>query len=118
MWFDPNRAERATYGSYDRESEVEMYFVQQAYAHDILVRKLTWIARKGAPDRVAFGRDGQLVFIEFKAPGKAATFPRNPHEKTQFREHERLRKRGQRVVVIDSKEGVDLLVRELTEKLW
>ena len=116
MW--PDRAERATWGSYDRESEVEMYFVNECYRNNLLVRKLTWIARKGAPDRIVFGLDGQLCFVEFKAPGKAALFPRNPHEQAQWREHERLRKRGQRVVVIDSKEGVDQLVRELTEKLW
>jgi hypothetical protein len=45
--------------------------------------------------------------VELKAPGKLATFPKGAHEEAQHREHDRMRKMGQHVVVIDSKEGVD-----------
>jgi hypothetical protein len=47
--------------------------------------------------------DGKTIFIELKAPGVVA----EPH---QLREHARMRKMGQRVEVIDSKEAVDGLL--------
>lgn len=66
-------------------------------------RKLSWIGRRGAPDRAVFLPGGVLIFVELKAPGKKA----EPH---QLREHNRMRKMGQRVVVIDSIEGIEELL--------
>jgi hypothetical protein len=45
----------------------------------------------------------RTVWVELKATGKVA----EPH---QYREHNRMRAVGQRVVVIDSIEGVDALL--------
>lgn len=65
------------------ESSVEGYVVRRAKAKGWIVRKLRWIGRRGAPDRV-FLRRGRCVFIEFKRPGKAV-------RDQQKREFDRLR---------------------------
>lgn len=53
------------------ESSVEKTVVDYAEKRGWLVRKLRWIGRVGAPDRI-FIRDGRVVFIEFKKPRKKA----------------------------------------------
>lgn len=94
------------------EGKVEDYFVQQCEANGALVRKLAYIGRRGAPDRMVvwphiyYGKanGGDLIhridFVELKAPGQKP----DPH---QEREHARLRAQGCNVYVIDSKEAVD-----------
>lgn len=96
-----------------RESEIEDYFVQRIKDIGGEVRKVKWIGRRGAPDRVAMLPDtpgiggwARTIWVEFKAPGEKA----KPH---QIREHERMRRMGQIVVVIDSLEGVDRLMGEV-----
>jgi hypothetical protein len=90
-----------------REIEVEDYLVEQAKAIGGEVRKLRWIGRNGAPDRVIMF-EGKTIWVELKRPG---TKRANPH---QIREHERMRRAGQTVVVIDSFEGVDKLIVEVS----
>lgn len=92
-----------------RESDIEKYLVKRVKAAGGECRKIQFIGRPGAPDRLVmlpgdfekpWGCHPQTIWIELKAPGKKA----EPH---QLREHERMRKMGQRVVVIDSLAGVD-----------
>ena len=90
-----------------REIEIEDYLVEQAKAIGGEVRKLRWIGRNGAPDRVIMF-EGKTIWVELKRPG---TKRANPH---QIREHERMRRAGQTVVVIDSFEGVDKLIVEVS----
>ena len=82
-----------------RESQIENYLVERAKALGGECRKLRWIGRNGAPDRIVM-LNGQVIFIELKAPGEKA----KPH---QVREHERMRRMCQRVEVVDSCERVD-----------
>ena len=82
-----------------RESEVEKHLVQRVKELGGEVRKVKWIGRDGAPDRLVM-MPTSTAWIELKAPGAKA----KPH---QVREHERMRKMGQRVLVIDSIEGVE-----------
>ena len=82
-----------------RESQIESYLVERAKALGGECRKLRWIGRRGAPDRLVM-LNGRTIFIELKAPGEKA----KPH---QVREHERMRKMGQRVEIVDSCERVD-----------
>ena len=82
-----------------REQTVEAYLVERARALGGEVRKIKWIGRRGAPDRLAM-LPGRTLWVELKAPGEKA----KPH---QVREHERMRRMGQRVEVVDSFERVD-----------
>lgn len=95
-----------------RESEIEKHLKTKAEALGGEVRKVVWGGRRGAPDRVLMMPYTWMVernvrhptiWVELKAPG---VLP-EPH---QVREHARMRAVGQRVVVIDSLEGVDDLL--------
>lgn len=118
-----------------RESEIEKYLVERVKALGGEVRKVRWIGRNGAPDRLVMlpalpgktttadamrayrdahccamldakralttpGRAARTFWVELKAPGERP----KPH---QIREHERMRRMGQAVAVVDSFEGVD-----------
>jgi hypothetical protein len=83
-----------------RESDIERYLVRRAKARGGEVRKLKWIGRRGAPDRLVLLPGGLLYWVELKAPGQKAA----PH---QAREHVRMLKMGQRVLVLDTLEKID-----------
>jgi hypothetical protein len=89
-----------------RESDIEDYLVYRARGIGGEVRKVKWIGRSGAPDRVlmlpwASGLPS-TIWVECKATGKLPT-------DAQAREHDRMRNVGQRVEVVDSFEAVDAL---------
>lgn len=109
-----------------RESQVETYLTRRVKELGGEVRKVKWIGRNGAPDRIVMLpyswtstpdaqdwiiRGERPIWIELKAPGKAATFPANAHERAQHREHERMRKMGQRVEVVDSYERIEEILK-------
>lgn len=93
-----------------RESAIEKYLVARVKALGGEVRKVQWVGRRGAPDRLVMrpavqGAAGsyyapESIWVELKATGKVA----EPH---QIREHNRMRKMGQRVEVVDSFQRVD-----------
>jgi hypothetical protein len=100
-----------------REREIEAYLVKRVKELGGEVRKVKWIGRAGAPDRLVmlpgpwcgfdsaggFWASPRTIWVELKAPGEKA-------RPSQVREHERMRAMGQRVVVIDSIEGVEDLL--------
>ena len=90
-----------------RERDIEAHLVKRVRELGGEVRKVKWIGRVGAPDRlvmmpvVAFTFDQPAtIWVELKAPGEKA-------RPSQVREHERMRAMGQFVLVIDSIEGVE-----------
>lgn len=104
-----------------RERDIERHLVRRAKERGGEVRKVQWIGRRGAPDRLVmlpsryvytispFGEhksweSAKTVWVELKAPGMKP----EPH---QLREHTRMRRMGQRVEVVDSLEGVEELLR-------
>ena len=87
-----------------RERDVERYLVAQVKRLGGEVRKVQWIGRRGAPDRFVM-LPGRCLWVELKAPGE--TVPAH-----QAREHDRVRRMGQGVVVVDSLPGVDKLLQE------
>jgi len=103
-----------------RESKIEKYLVDRVKAMGGEVRKVKWIGRNGAPDRLvmlprAWARTldqpyvligdfpAQTIWVELKATGVEP-------EAHQLREHTRMRAMGQRVEVIDSLRGVEDLL--------
>lgn len=102
-----------------RESTIEKYLVKRVKELGGEVRKVAWVGRQGAPDRLVmlphcgrYGRNSSIktFWIELKNPDTIKTFPANAHERAQHREHERMRKMGQRVEVIGTIEQVDDLL--------
>jgi hypothetical protein len=49
------------------ESPIEDWACEQAEAAGWLVRKMSWVGRRNAPDRF-FAKNGRVVLIEFKRP--------------------------------------------------
>jgi hypothetical protein len=94
-----------------RERDIERHLVRRVKELGGEVRKVVWPGRRGAPDRLVMlpdpgpgnGTFNNSWWVELKAPGVKA-------EAHQLREHERMRRLGQRVVVIDSIEGVEALL--------
>lgn len=86
-----------------RESDIERYLVAQVKAVGGEVRKVKWIGRTGAPDRLVCLPHRTPVFVELKAPGVDL-------EGHQRREHERLRELNVIVVTINSISGIDALL--------
>ena len=84
-----------------RESDIEAYLVSRVLGFGGEVRKVRWIGRNGAPDRLVM-LPGKTLWVELKAPGEGP----DPHQR---REHDRMRAMGQRVEVIDSFRGVDAI---------
>ena len=106
-----------------RESQIEKYLVAKVKALGGEVRKVEWVGRRGAPDRLVMlpakmlhpfpvlDRPSATIWIELKNPETIKTFPANAHERQQAREHARMRKMGQRVEVIGTIEQVDELLK-------
>ena len=87
------------------EAQIERAVCEYAKSKGILVYKFSSPAHVSVPDRM-FLRDGEVIFIEFKAPGNKATA-------TQLREHDRLRNQEFEVHVIDDIENGKELIDEI-----
>ena len=87
-----------------RERDIEAYLVRRVKALGGEIRKLRWIGRRGAPDRVVMFPGGRLWWIELKRPGGIT-------EAHQAREHARMLAMGQRVLVLDTIEKIDGVLR-------
>ena len=107
-----------------RESTIERHLVKRVKELGGEVRKVAWVGRKSAPDRLVllpkmpFFSDAAIVYhyprafwVELKNPDTILTFPANAHERAQAREHERMRALGQRVEVIGTLEQIEELLR-------
>ena len=86
-----------------KESDIEKYLVKRVKNVGGQIRKAQWVGHVGAPDRRVMLPNRMPIWIELKAPGKKP----EPH---QVREHNRMRKLGELVEVIDSYEAVDNLI--------
>lgn len=101
-----------------RERDIEVHLVKRVKALGGEVRKVQWIGRRGAPDRLVMLPERVVrlnehttyrhkpcsLWVELKAPGVEP-------EPYQLREHARMRALGQTVIVIDSIEGVEELLK-------
>lgn len=90
-----------------RESQVEEHFVIRVAETGGIQRKIAYIARRSCPDRLVGWPNGKTGLVEMKRPlGKA--------REDQEREHNRLRRCGFRVDVLDTIEAVDAYVKEMS----
>lgn len=107
-----------------KERDIEKYLVERVKGLGGEVRKVKWIGRRGAPDRLvmlpfrvcslemmkALNLAAPIqhlpatIWVELKAPGQKP----EPH---QAREHKRMRAMGQRVEVIDSVQAIEEMLR-------
>lgn len=92
-----------------REKEIEKYFKEKCEELGAEVRKLSWIARRGAPDRLVM-INGQAIFVELKQDKGEL----EPH---QIREHERLRAVGMRVETLYGKKEVESFICNLRQEI-
>lgn len=84
-----------------RESDIETYLIKRIKHFKGETRKVKWINRRGAPDRLLWIPGWVMpVLFELKAPGK-------PLQDHQRREQRRLRKMGIKCYKIDSPYDVD-----------
>jgi hypothetical protein len=86
-----------------RERDIEQHLVRRVKKLGGEVRKAQWLGRAGAPDRRVMLPGRPPVWVELKAPGVKP----EPH---QIREHNRMRRLGELVEVIDSIEAVEELL--------
>lgn len=77
------------------ESVIEKNLIRRVEDLGGITYKLSPIGRINKPDRLVMLPNGKIIFVECKRPGEE---PRPG----QIREHERLRRLGYRVVVLDS----------------
>lgn len=85
-----------------RESDVEKYLVARIKAEGGEIRKVKWVGRRNAPDRIIF-LQGLMVYVELKRPGKYLT-------EGQQREAIRLRAHGAKVTWANNKIMVDQII--------
>lgn len=92
------------------ESKIEKHLKTQVEKSGGKVRKLKWIGKAGAPDRLMWWpmskldpRNPRAAFVELKAPGKKPT-------RIQLEEHANLREDGWCVLVVDSIESADAAI--------
>lgn len=80
-----------------RESAVERAFCTRVAALGLVQRKVQWVGRRGAPDRVVLLPDSRVLWVELKSPtGRLSG--------GQVREHARLQAAGQTVISINNVE--------------
>lgn len=89
------------------EKDVESYLSNRV--KQLNGRSYKWVSpgNNGVPDRIVFLKN-TVRFVELKAPGKKPS-------SLQLVQHNRLKNLGFEVIVIDSKEKVDLFLKEVVQ---
>ncbi len=91
------------------EGRIEKHLKDKVQASGGKIRKLKWIGKSGAPDRLIWwpGKPhAYMAFVELKAPGKKPT-------KIRTLEHDALRADGFQVYVVDSIEAADAAILQV-----
>jgi len=96
-----------------KENTVEDYLVSETKRLGGESRKLVYLGHKSAPDRLLM-LNGQHPLVEVKRPPHNGR--REEPRPDQLREHRKLRAAGFEVHVVDTKEGVDILLASIMEK--
>jgi hypothetical protein len=115
-----------------REGKIRAELVKRVKHLGGEIRKVQWVARRNAPDELVclpgretipsrmvgdrliwrtLGRPPRSFFVELKADDLPGEFPRDAHERAQHREHERMRRFGLVVHVVQSLADLDEVLR-------
>lgn len=94
-----------------KESKIEGYLVRKVRAAGGEIRKVRWIGRQGAPDRLVMwpsdmDNPPRLDWIELKAPHGTL-------RPAQIREHARMKDCGQKVRVLNTIDKIDQYLWEI-----
>tara|TARA_R110000787_G_scaffold268328_2_gene374803 strand:- start:149 stop:433 length:285 start_codon:yes stop_codon:yes gene_type:complete len=91
------------------EKALQNYLFARAEDHGIYCRKMVAVGHTGFPDAfLVFA--GRAALVELKSPtGKGRL------SKKQEREIARLREQGMNVYIVDSKDGVDDVIRNIAD---
>jgi hypothetical protein len=92
-----------------REGVVERYLLGRCRAEGFLCLKFVSPSRGGVPDRVVV-TPAKTVFVEVKKPG-------GDLEKRQRTVHDKMRRHGAEVHVVDTKPIVDSFIRQMVADL-
>lgn len=92
------------------EKAIEAYLTRRVREEGGISLKFSSFTQTGYPDRVVMLPYGLTAWVELKSKGK-----KKPRALQQVR-HDELRAIGQPVYVIDSRPGVDEMLKELTEE--
>ena len=87
-----------------RERDIEKYLVKRVKEAGGEIRKVAWLGRRGAPDRVVFFNN--TYWVELKAPGEKL-------RPEQIREHKRMYTQGVIVWVLSTFGSVDQFMDEI-----
>jgi hypothetical protein len=87
-----------------KESDIEAYLCNRVKAAGGRAYKWVSPGNVGVPDRIVSFPGDKIVFVELKAPGKKPT----PIQQLQAT---RLTNNGHEVIIIDSKERVDVFIK-------
>lgn len=87
------------------EAKIEKYLVDEVKALGGEAEKFVSPGKKGVPDRIVNWPGGNLDFVELKAEEESA-------DDHQARDHERRRKMGFRVFVLNSYKAVDWYIEK------
>lgn len=91
-----------------KETPIENYLRDRVKHEGGEIRKVKWLGRDGAPDRLIWWSGPRFAFVECKAPGEEVEW-----RSAQGREIRRLREDGFAVYVVDSREAVDTMIVEV-----
>jgi len=91
------------------EAHLQAHLFRRARELDIYCRKMASVGRVGFPD-VLLVRGGRVVFVELKSPSGTGRL-----SEMQKREIRRLKDAGAQVYVVDSKEGVDNVFKQIAD---
>ena len=83
------------------EKQIEKALCERVKKLGGLCEKFTSPNKRSVPDRIVTLPEGQIYFVELKAPGKKPT-------EAQQRDHDKRRQLGCRVLIIDNMEAVNV----------
>jgi hypothetical protein len=88
------------------EKSIERYLVEKAKENGMLCLKYSNPNMVGYPDRLLVLPGAKVIWVELKSKGKKPA-------KIQAQRHKELAELGHRVLVIDNKNDIDILIESL-----